>query len=145
MTQEEGNNPGSFLSRTGYIFNFTICLVIWAIKLQSEIALSTMETEYIALSQAMTDVLPFLILVEEIKFVLELQGDSPKVQCSILIIQSQFTNKIKVNFHSRLIHKCDLFPSTSRSSITTSRVSLKMVTYKYKIFTQRNRSRIFLF
>ena len=141
----EGMETRLVRSRTGYRIMYENCPIIWVSRIKTEIALSTMETEYIALSQAMTDVLPFLILVEEIKFVLELQGDSPKVQCSILIIQSQFTNKIKVNFHSRLIHKCDLFPSTSRSSITTSRVSLKMVTYKYKIFTQRNRSRIFLF
>ena len=38
-----------------------------------------MEAEYIAVSQSMRDVLTFASLMNEIDFVLELQGDTPKV------------------------------------------------------------------
>ncbi len=37
----------------------------WSSKMQTEIALSTTEAEYIALSQAMREVLPIIWLMEE--------------------------------------------------------------------------------
>jgi hypothetical protein len=37
-------------SRTGYVITSASCLVLWSSKLQTEIALSTTEAEYIALS-----------------------------------------------------------------------------------------------
>ena len=45
--------------------------------------ISTTEAKYFALYQAMRDVLPFLGLITEIEFVFELQGEAPKVLCSI--------------------------------------------------------------
>ena len=42
------------------------CPVIWCSKLQTEIALSTTEAEYISLSQATRDVLPFMDFLKEI-------------------------------------------------------------------------------
>ena len=44
-----------------------------------------MEAEYIALLKAMRNVLPFVSLMKKIYFVLELQGDTPKVLCSIFL------------------------------------------------------------
>ena len=49
----EGNNPASVLSRTGFMIMYANCPLYWQSKLQSEIALSTTEAEYIALSQAL--------------------------------------------------------------------------------------------
>eukprot|EP00956_Cyclotella_meneghiniana_P016409 scaffold25911_cov23-Cyclotella_meneghiniana.AAC.4 len=40
--------------------------VLWKSKLQTEIALSTMEAEYVALSQACKDLFPFLDMVKEL-------------------------------------------------------------------------------
>ena len=57
--------------------------VIRAIRLQTEIAISNMEAEYIAFSRAMTDVLPFLVLSKILNFLLELQHDALKVLHSI--------------------------------------------------------------
>ena len=51
--------------------------------------------EYISLLQAMRDVLPFISLMKEIEFVLELQGDTPKVLFSI------FENTVKVQEHNQ--------------------------------------------
>ncbi len=48
----------SVLSRTGYVITFCGCPVTWSSKLQTEIALSTTESEYIALSTATRDILP---------------------------------------------------------------------------------------
>jgi len=54
------------LSRTGYVITYCGCPIHWASKLQSEIALSTTESEYIALSMATRELLPLQRLVSEI-------------------------------------------------------------------------------
>ncbi len=46
-------------SRTGFAICISNCPVIWSGKLQTSIALSTMEAEYNALSMAMRELLPF--------------------------------------------------------------------------------------
>jgi hypothetical protein len=46
------DNPSTARSRTGYVIQFAGYPVIWASKLQTEIALSVTEAEYIALSSA---------------------------------------------------------------------------------------------
>ena len=48
------------------------CPIIWVSRLQTEIAFSNTEAEYIALSHAIRGVLPFVSLMKEIEFVLEL-------------------------------------------------------------------------
>jgi hypothetical protein len=53
-------------SRTGFVICLSNCPVIWTSKLQTEIALSTMEAEYNALSFAMRSVLPFKTLVHSV-------------------------------------------------------------------------------
>jgi hypothetical protein len=45
---------------------FAGCPLLWASKLQTEITLSTMEAEYIALSQSMPDLLPTRALIQEV-------------------------------------------------------------------------------
>jgi hypothetical protein len=54
------------LSRTGYVVTFCGCPVSWASKLQSEIALSTTESEYIALSSAIRELLPLRRVLNDI-------------------------------------------------------------------------------
>ena len=63
---EDPDDPTSVKSRTGFVIMIGGCPVLWSSKLQSEIALSTMQAEYIALSMAMRDLLPFKDLVEEV-------------------------------------------------------------------------------
>ena len=43
------------------------CPVHWVSKLQSQIALSTVESEYLALSQAMRDLLPMIEYLEDLQ------------------------------------------------------------------------------
>jgi hypothetical protein len=45
------NDVSTAKSRTGYMISFYGCPITWASKLQTQIALSTTEAEYIALSQ----------------------------------------------------------------------------------------------
>jgi hypothetical protein len=58
--------PSSVKSRTSYVITFASCLVLWFSKLQSEVALSTTEAEYIALSQSTRDLIPMRGLLHEL-------------------------------------------------------------------------------
>jgi hypothetical protein len=71
--------PSSVYSRTGYVIMFAGCPIVWVSKLQTEVALSTTEAEYIALSQAMRDLIPLLGLLDELSPVLHLNKDQPSV------------------------------------------------------------------
>jgi hypothetical protein len=55
-------------SRTGYIIMYANCPVLWASKLQSDIALSSTESEYLAISTAIRDVIPLMELLKELDF-----------------------------------------------------------------------------
>ena len=64
--QEHSALHDSVLSRTGHIITYCGYPIHWASKLQSEIALSTTEAEYIALSMATRELLPLCCLLQEI-------------------------------------------------------------------------------
>eukprot|EP00957_Ditylum_brightwellii_P079419 6039257-Ditylum_brightwellii.AAC.1 len=59
------------------------CTVLWQSKLQTEIALSTAEAEYIALSSAMREVFPFIYLLQELTNVFELHMPKPGAHCKV--------------------------------------------------------------
>jgi hypothetical protein len=63
---EDPNSPNSVKSRTGYVIMIGRSPVFWASKMQTETAMSTMESEYIALSTAMKDLIPVRRLLNEI-------------------------------------------------------------------------------
>jgi hypothetical protein len=77
------SNPESVLSRAGYVISYAGCPIHWCSKMETEIALSTTEAEYIALSMAMRDVLPFLNLMSEIKAFLPVSNADPKFFCKV--------------------------------------------------------------
>jgi hypothetical protein len=66
------HDPISVKSRTGYVITFASCPPLWSSKLQTEIALSTTKAEYIALSQAMRDIIPMQALLHEFASVTKL-------------------------------------------------------------------------
>jgi hypothetical protein len=59
------DDPDTARSRTGYVITYAGCPLVWASKLQTEIALSSTEAEYIALSTAVREVIPLLELAKE--------------------------------------------------------------------------------
>ena len=54
---------------------------MWSSRLQTEIALSTAEAEYIALSSSMREIIPLMSLLTEINCIFELHNPEPKVMC----------------------------------------------------------------
>lgn len=67
MAQFAQFDPSTSKSRSGWITFYAACPIIWASKLQTQVALSTTEAEYIALSQSLRDVIPIMQLLEEMK------------------------------------------------------------------------------
>ena len=63
---EDPQDTTSVKSRTGYVLTFAGCPILWVSKLKTEIALSTLHAEYVALSQSLKDILPVKELVTEL-------------------------------------------------------------------------------
>ena len=81
---EHEQDPHCVRSRTGFIIMIANCPVIWRSKLQTEIALSTMESEYIALSQSCRELLPLQQLVGEVaKACKASEGDTTTIMSTI--------------------------------------------------------------
>jgi hypothetical protein len=60
-------DPSTSKSRSGWIIFYAECPVCWASKLQSQVAMSTTDAEYIAMSQALPDVIPSMGLLQEMR------------------------------------------------------------------------------
>ena len=63
---KDSSSMRSALSRSGFVIKFAGCPIIWSSKLQSEIALSTTEAEYISLSQSLRDLIPIHNIFDEL-------------------------------------------------------------------------------
>ena len=78
--KEDCSDLSSVYSCTGYVIMYTGCPILWVSRLQTEVALSTTEAEYITLSQAMHDLIPFMNLVEDVSLILNIDYTIPEVQ-----------------------------------------------------------------
>ena len=77
------DDPSTAKSRTAYHIMFNDCLIFSHSKLQTEIALSTTEAEYICLSQALRTVLVLMRFFKELsKKVKGFQYSKPEFQCT---------------------------------------------------------------
>jgi hypothetical protein len=79
------SDPGTAKSRTGYVVMYASCPVVWASKLQREVALSTTEAEYNALSESLREVINMMQLFEETKDELKwaINEKVPTVHCKV--------------------------------------------------------------
>ena len=64
---ESTDDEATAKSRTGYIIKYAECPVVWHSKLQTEIALSSTETEYVCLSESLRDTIPMMQFIKEIQ------------------------------------------------------------------------------
>ena len=60
-------DPSTAKSQSEWIIFYAGCPISWASKLQSQVALSTTKAEYIAMSQALRDVIPVMNLLQEMR------------------------------------------------------------------------------
>jgi hypothetical protein len=81
---EAPNDSDTARSRTGFIITFAGCPLVWTSKLQTHIALSSTEAEYIALSTAMREVVPLMALIKEMKYQgFHVLSTTPQVHCKV--------------------------------------------------------------
>ena len=76
---EDPQNADSVRSRTGFVIKLYGCPLLWTSRMQTEVACSTLEAEYIALSSGMREIIPirnlYLSLAQHMKF--------PDAGCSV--------------------------------------------------------------
>ena len=72
---ENDMDPTSVKSRSGWLVTIGGSPIAWVSRLQSEISLSTMEAEYVALSSSMKDLLPLKRIVKAVAVGLGLSED----------------------------------------------------------------------
>ena len=82
-SQADAENANNVLSRTDYIIIYANCPILWVSHLQTEIALSTANAEYIPLSQALRDVTSLITLLKEINKVFPVHAKTPKFVCKV--------------------------------------------------------------
>ena len=80
---ETKDDPISVYSCTGYVIFYFGCPVLWVSKLQSEISLSTVEAEYIALSATMRDLIPFVDQVNELLNIFGENAPEIELNCTL--------------------------------------------------------------
>ena len=77
-------DPSTAKSRSGWIIFYAGCPIIWASKLQSQVALSTTEAEYIAMSMALCDIIPIMELLREMRERnIEIVNAQPYIYCKV--------------------------------------------------------------
>ena len=81
--QADSDDVDYILSRTGMVIMYANCPIFWRITLQTQIALSTAEVEYIALSSALRLALPLMTMMEEIQIVFPIHVLQPDFVCKV--------------------------------------------------------------
>jgi len=81
--KDEPDDMENVLSKTCYIIYYMGVPIVWASKLQTKIALSTTEAEYMALSKCLKDVIPIMNLMREISDYLTIKYEKPIISCKV--------------------------------------------------------------
>lgn len=80
----EADDPDTARSRTGYCITYAGCPIYWTSRLQTEHTMSSTESEYIALSEALRSVIPMMSIVEEMsRHRIRLNVAAPQVHCKV--------------------------------------------------------------
>ena len=84
VKEDAMNDPSTAKSRTGYIISYGGCPVIWASKLQTEVVLSSTESEYVGLSESLRIAIVMMNLLREMQaFGIKIPSSTPKVYCKL--------------------------------------------------------------
>ena len=82
--EEAETEPDTAKSRTGFVINYANCPIIWKSTMQTTIALSSTEAEYIACSNALREVISMMQIVRELKDNgFGMTAMHPKVHCKV--------------------------------------------------------------
>ena len=84
----DDQDPVCMKSRNVYVITLQGCLFNWVSKLQRDIALPTLESEYIAISQAMHYLVHLWIFIQEVGTELNMEFSSPVIMNSAVFEDS---------------------------------------------------------
>ena len=104
--KEESHDRDTARSRHGYIITYHNCPIIWKSQMQTEIALSSTESEYIGISQGLRDVIPLMRTLEEMKRMgMPISSSKGKLFCRVFEDNSGALEMAKVHkFRPRTKH-----------------------------------------
>jgi hypothetical protein len=121
-------------SRTSYIITIA-SPILWPFKLQTEVALSATEAEYIALSQSTRDILPLHSLLLELSKATKLIVGSATASSTIFEDDKDVLSLL-------LLPKWIIILATLLSSIIISSLTLNMAIFKSNGLTHCNRGSV---
>ena len=81
--QTDQHDASNLMSRSGFIIKYADCPINLSSKLQTEIALSMAEAEYIALSSSFHEVIPLMTVMDELNEVFPLLMETPQFYCKV--------------------------------------------------------------
>jgi hypothetical protein len=78
------NDPSTAKSQTRYVISYAGCPIIWASKLQTEVVLSTTESEYVGLSESLRIAIVMMNLLKEMQEQgVDVPKTNPVVYCKL--------------------------------------------------------------
>jgi hypothetical protein len=82
--EEAATDRDTARSRHGYVIQYAGCPLLWKSQLQTEIAMSSTESEYTGLSYALRDAIPIMELLKEMKKRgYPIESSQAKVHCKV--------------------------------------------------------------
>jgi hypothetical protein len=77
-------DPSTAKSQTGYVISYAGCPIVWASKLQTEVVLSTTESEYDGVSESLHIAIIMLYLLKEMQEQgVDISKTNPAVYCKL--------------------------------------------------------------
>ena len=127
---EHDQDPICVKPRTGYLITFMLgCPLLWVSTLQIQIALRTMEAEYIVLSQSMRDLIPIQETIKETKGII-FSGKG-----KYLTINSH--SKTFIEIPQSIVHEdnaaCLKFANLPRMSPRTKHIAIPYYFFRTKV------------
>jgi nitrogen regulatory protein PII-like uncharacterized protein len=118
-------------SRHGYIIMYKGVPITWKSQLQTEIALSSMESKYTSLSDALREAILIMHLLKEMKVTgFLITGANAKMHCKVFEDNSGALEIVKIHkyrprtkhLHVKLQHFCDYI---TRGEISINQIKMK--------------------
>ena len=131
---EEAGDADNVYSRTGFVIYYAGCPVYWQSKLQTEIALSTAEAKYIAMSQALRETIPLATLMREMNEIcpLCLLREMNEI-CPLCLPQPKFIIKVREDNQS-----CIAIAENPKFTPRTKHIAIKYHHFRKHVITQAN-------
>src|SRR6056300_397126 len=128
----EHEDPDMARSRHGYFITYAGCPLVWKSQLQTEIALSSTESEYTGLSYALRDAIPIMRLFEEmIEYGIPIKSAKAEVHCRVFEDNTGALEIAKVHkFRPRTKHLNNRLVHHFRSYVNNGKITIHKIDTK---------------